>query len=69
MPAVRERVVERHLGPQEIADLVGVEPRTVVRWIRGGRISRARRLGSNNLWRVPESAVAAFLQGSEVERG
>ena len=60
MPLQRE--LEQYLEPEEIAQRLRVHPRTVVRWIRAGRLSRARRIGARS-WRVPVSAVAAFLEG------
>jgi excisionase family DNA binding protein len=55
------------MTPAELAAVLGVAPRTVVRMCRAGRIPRARRL-SATLWRIPESAAAAFLVGCEVRR-
>jgi excisionase family DNA binding protein len=52
--------IELHLSPEDIAELLRVHPRTVIRWIRSGRLTRACRLGGRT-YRVPQSAVAAFL--------
>lgn len=42
---VPPRIVEQHLTPEDVAARLQVHPRTVVAWIRSGRLSRARRLG------------------------
>jgi excisionase family DNA binding protein len=57
--------IERHYSPDEIGVLLSVHPRTVVRWCRSGRLCRARRIGRSS-YRVPASAVAAFLECSTV---
>lgn len=57
--------VERHYSPEELSGLLSVHPRTIIRWCRTGRLSRARRIGRNS-YRVPASAVVSFLRGSEI---
>jgi acetyl-CoA synthetase len=44
--------------PQEIADLLKVDLRTVYRWIREGKLA-ALKAGSQ--WRIEESALEGFL--------
>jgi excisionase family DNA binding protein len=57
--------VERHYSPEELAELLRVHPRTIIRWCRSGRLCRARRIG-RSIFRIPSSAVASFLKGTEV---
>jgi len=67
--ALRERVVDRHYTPAQVADLCGgVAVRTVHRWIDEGRRTRGRRgiwpvrAVSRRVVLVPASAVARFLE-------
>jgi len=53
------------LGAEEVARLVGVEPVTVYRWCRQGRLPC---LKPGKAWRVRRSALEAFLRRSERPR-
>jgi excisionase family DNA binding protein len=57
--------LDRLLTPGEVADLFRVEPRTVGRWARDGRLSAVRTPGGHRRYR--ESAVRALLAGQAVE--
>ena len=52
---------DRYLLPSQVADLLQVTPRTVVREAESGRL-RAVRFRSR--WRIPESALAEYLEKS-----
>jgi excisionase family DNA binding protein len=54
--------VEVYLTPRDVADRLRVPVRHVIKLVRGGEISRGVRLGYRT-YRVPESAVAAYLRG------
>ena len=53
------------LTPGEVATLFRVNPKTVTRWARAGKLSAKRTLGGHR--RFSEAEVRAFL--SQVERG
>ncbi len=49
--ARREAQIERLLTPAEVADLLGVDTRTVARWARAGRLPALRTLGGHRRFR------------------
>lgn len=53
---------ERHLSLSEVAELMEVTERTVRRWIKSGKL-KAYKPGRD--YRIPESAVKEFVEGSE----
>lgn len=53
---------EKSYSPIEVASHAGVSRRTVYTWIRSG-ILPAVKVGPK-LWRITESALATFLQGT-----
>jgi excisionase family DNA binding protein len=53
----------QHLSLSEVAGLMGVSERTVRRWIKSGKL-RAYKPGRD--YRIPESAVRAFVEDSEI---
>jgi excisionase family DNA binding protein len=53
---------ERYWTPEEIAERLKVNVRTVNRWITSGKL-RAIRAG--RLWRVPDSAIREFVEQGE----
>lgn len=57
---------EQQLTIPEVAQRLAVDVSTVWRWIRQGRISPVTRL-SAKATRVPESALARFLESRSVE--
>jgi excisionase family DNA binding protein len=52
---------ERLLTPAEVAVLFRVDPKTVTRWSKQGRLSSIRTLGGHRRYR--EAEVRALLQG------
>ena len=51
------------LTPAEVAALFRVNPKTVTRWARAGKISAIRTLGGHRRFR--QSEVRAFLEQTE----
>jgi excisionase family DNA binding protein len=49
------------LTPAEVASLFRVDPKTVTRWAKAGRVSAVRTLGGHRRYR--ENEVRALLQG------
>jgi excisionase family DNA binding protein len=49
---------EKYWTPEEIAERLKINVRTVNRWIASGKL-RAIRVG--RLWRVPDSAIREFV--------
>lgn len=58
----RPAAVEPLLTPAEVAFLFRVDPKTVTRWAKAGRISAIRTLGGHRRFR--ESEVRALLDRS-----
>ena len=59
--------IEPHDAPPAIAKALGVDPETVLSWIKSGQLT-ARRLGSGKVrprYRVARSALEAFLKSRE----
>lgn len=52
---------EALLTPSEVAALFRVDPKTVTRWAKAGKLSSIRTLGGHRRYR--ESEVQALLQG------
>lgn len=61
--AVMEK--EELLTPSEVAKMFRVNPKTVTRWARSGRISAIRTLGGHRRFRASE--IEKFLAEAEVE--
>ncbi len=55
--------VERMLTPAEVASMFRVDPKTVTRWAKAGRITSIRTLGGHRRYR--EAEVLAALNGSD----
>ena len=53
----------RLLTPAEVAAMLRVDPKTVTRWARGGKLSSIRTPGGHR--RYSESEIQAFLQDSQ----
>ncbi|WP_147066024.1 BldC family transcriptional regulator [Terrabacter aerolatus] len=53
-------VVERLLTPAEVATIFRVDPKTVSRWARSGKLHALRTLGGHR--RYPESEIWALLE-------
>ena len=47
------------LTPREVADLFGVDPKTVTRWAKAGKLTAIRTLGGHRRFRASE--VRSFL--------
>jgi len=54
------------LRPEEVAELLQVSRRTVVRWLKEGRLKGVR---VGRLWRVREEDLGAFLSPEEEVHG
>lgn len=54
--------VEQLLTPAEVAALFRVDPKTVTRWAKAGRITSIRTLGGHRRYR--EADVRALLQAA-----
>ena len=53
---------ENLLTPSEVADLFRVDPKTVTRWAKAGKLNSIRTLGGHR--RYKESEVKALLKSS-----
>ena len=58
---------EALLTPAEVAALFRVDPKTVTRWAKAGKLSAIRTLGGHRRYRAAEvQALLAGVQGGEV---
>lgn len=57
---------ETLLTPAEVAALFRVDPKTVTRWAKAGKLSSIRTLGGHRRYR--EAEVHALLSGIPVQR-
>ena len=57
---------ERLLTPAEVAGMFRVDPKTVTRWAKAGKLSSIRTLGGHRRYR--ESEVRALLAGIPQQR-
>lgn len=55
--ASRTHAAERLMLPEEVAEIYGVDPKTVTRWARAGRIRSTKTPGGQ--WRIYASEVEA----------
>ena len=60
-----QREPEALLTPAEVAALFRVDPKTVTRWAKAGKLSAIRTLGGHRRYRAAE--VEALLSGFERE--
>lgn len=60
MAAKSERTTESLLTPAEVAELFRVDPKTVTRWARMGKLQAIRTLGGHRRYR--EADVMALLK-------
>ena len=51
------------LTPREVAELFGVDPKTVTRWAKAGKLTSIRTLGGHRRYRAAD--VEALLGGAE----
>ena len=56
-----EPVAERLLTPAEVAQAFRVDPKTVTRWAKAGKLTSIRTLGGHRRYR--ESDIRALLAG------
>jgi excisionase family DNA binding protein len=54
---------EKLLTPSEVARKFKVDPKTVTRWAKAGKINSFRTLGGHRRFKASE--VAALIQGSQ----
>lgn len=54
--------LENYLTPQEVADKLKVNLRTIYRWIREGKLKAVKIVGG---WRISEADLNKMLQGEE----
>jgi excisionase family DNA binding protein len=54
------------LTPAEVAALFRVDPKTVTRWAKAGKLSSIRTLGGHRRYRAEE--VRRFLEGAQTQR-
>ncbi len=66
MTARATTVSETLLTPAEVAALFRVDPKTVTRWAKAGKLSSIRTLGGHRRYR--EAEVRALLSGIPVQR-
>jgi excisionase family DNA binding protein len=55
------------LTPAEVAALFRVDPKTVTRWAKAGKLSSIRTLGGHRRYRADE--VKRFLEGTRQQEG
>ena len=55
------------LTPAEVAKLFRVDPKTVTRWAKAGKLSSIRTLGGHRRYRADE--VKRFLEGARQSEG
>jgi excisionase family DNA binding protein len=60
-----DREVETLLTPAEVAEMFRVNPKTVTRWARAGKITSLRTLGGHRRFR--ETEIRALLAQGAVE--
>ncbi len=64
--AVRSPEAEPLLTPAEVATMFRVDPKTVTRWAKAGKLSSIRTLGGHR--RYKESEVRSLLAGIPAQR-
>jgi excisionase family DNA binding protein len=57
---------ERLLTPAEVAAMFRVDPKTVTRWAKAGKLSSIRTLGGHRRYRAEE--IEALLAGSASDK-
>jgi len=63
----RDTEVEVLLTPSEVASLFRVDPKTVTRWAKAGKLTPIRTLGGHRRYR--KSEVQSLLAKQEGEKG
>jgi excisionase family DNA binding protein len=54
------------LNPKQVAEILGVHPKTVHQWLRSGRLQGTKI--SYRAWRIPRPALDAFIAGNSNAR-
>ena len=54
------------LNPQQVAEILGVHPKTVHLWLRSGKLQGTKI--SYRAWRIPRSALDSFIQSNSNTR-
>ena len=62
MPLPQPNPASPLLTPAEVAAMFGVDPKTVARWARAGKLASVRTLGGHRRYR--EAEVRALLEGT-----
>ena len=62
----QRRQIDRLLTIEEVADVLGLSPKTIRDWLRTGRLPGAK-LG--NVWRIRPEALQEFIAKAEREGG
>jgi excisionase family DNA binding protein len=60
---------ERLLTPAEVADMFAVEPKTVTRWAKAGKLASIRTLGGHRRYRESEVEALRASNTTEAEAG
>jgi excisionase family DNA binding protein len=50
------------LTPQQVAEILGIHPKTVHLWLRSGRLTGTKI--SYRAWRIPRSALNSFIENN-----
>ncbi len=66
MSTASAQEAERLLTPSEVASLFRVDPKTVTRWAKSGKLTSIRTLGGHRRYR--EDEVRALLAGLPQQR-
>lgn len=56
------------IGTGKAGKMLGVEPKTVAKMCESGKLAGAFRLGEDGQWRIPRSAVQAFIDANRPRR-
>ncbi len=56
---------ERYLTVEQAAEVLQVQPHTIRRWLRDGRLVGSRLGGNRAGWRIRESEIDAFVRRHE----
>jgi excisionase family DNA binding protein len=54
--------VEQYYTPQEVADSLKINLRTIYRWIREGKLNAVK---VGELWRISETELKRLLEGKK----
>ena len=66
---------QKFYSPQELAEVLGVSPRTVINWINEGQVQATRYGIGRGIWRIPLEEVVRlvgynpFFENEETSKG